>query len=58
MEEFIVISWWIDPKRFNDVMPEMTTHPNLKMAWKEATRRRKFLGKEARVKITKLIKEI
>ncbi len=57
MEEFIVISWWNSSERFN-IMPEVTTHRSPKIAWREAKTRKKVLGKNSKVILAKVIKEI
>lgn len=57
MEDFLVVSWWNNLKGSNAV-PEVTTHPNPEMAEKESDWRKKTLGKNSRVILAKVIKEI
>ena len=57
MEEFLVISWW-NNSIGHLIVPEITTHHNQAMAEKEMERRKRFLGKNSRVILTKVIKEI
>lgn len=56
MEDFLVISWW-DKKQGSNIVPEVTSHTNKKMAEKESIWRKQTLGKNPRVILAKKIKE-
>lgn len=57
MEEFLVISWWDDPKRF-EVAPVATTHKDSETARQEAGKRRKVLGINSRIILARVIEEL
>ncbi len=56
MDEYLVISWW-NNRKGHDVVPEITTHRNLEMAMEESKKRKKVLGKNSKVILTKIIRE-
>lgn len=57
MGKILVISWW-NKNEGPNIMPEVTTHPTPEEAEKEAVKRKKALGKNSKVYLSKVFKEI